>query len=123
SSAAVNPMHSGLSTPSSAVQDVNLAPMMMTMIDGDDYTSEYAQSQSTLVESGLPPLVSFPVPKATLAELPWEIKVMILRALDQEGLLSDRQFQSIVNYARSRWETTRKGWERWGEIREIILIE
>ncbi|KAF9571748.1 hypothetical protein EC968_000194 [Mortierella alpina] len=60
-------------------------------------------------------------PRGTLAGLPWEIKEMILRALDRDGLLSEPQFQSIMSYGASRWETIRQPWERWGEIRETIL--
>ncbi|KAF9936962.1 NACHT, LRR and PYD domains-containing protein 13 [Mortierella alpina] len=60
-------------------------------------------------------------PRGTLAGLPWEIKEMILRALDRDGLLCEPQFQSIMSYGASRWETVRQPWERWGEIRETIL--
>lgn len=61
-------------------------------------------------------------PRGTMAGLPWEIKVMILRGLDLEGLLSEHQFQGIVNYgSMPRWETIRQPWDRWGEIREAIL--
>ncbi|KAF9147880.1 NACHT, LRR and PYD domains-containing protein 3 [Linnemannia schmuckeri] len=59
--------------------------------------------------------------RGSLAALPWELKEMILRGLDPEGLLSERQFQSVMNYAATRWETVRQPWERWGEIREMIL--
>ncbi|KAG0005139.1 hypothetical protein BGZ65_011885 [Modicella reniformis] len=65
--------------------------------------------------------VASPGPRGTLAELPWEIKEMILRGLDRDRLLSDRQFQAIMNYGATRWETTRQPWDRWGEIREMIL--
>ncbi|KAF9924454.1 NACHT, LRR and PYD domains-containing protein 3 [Linnemannia zychae] len=60
-------------------------------------------------------------PRGSLAGLPWELKEMILRGLDPEGLLSDRQFQAVMNYSSTRWETIRQPWERWGEIREMIL--
>lgn len=60
-------------------------------------------------------------PRGSLAGLPWELKEMILRGLDPEGLLSEGQFQAIMNYSSSRWETVRQPWERWGEIREKIL--
>lgn len=61
-------------------------------------------------------------PRGTMAGMPWEIKKMILRGLDLEGLLSERQFQGIVNYgSMPRWETVRQPWDRWGEIREGIL--
>ncbi|KAG0028096.1 NACHT, LRR and PYD domains-containing protein 14 [Podila clonocystis] len=61
-------------------------------------------------------------PQGTMAGMPWEIKVMILRGLDLEGLLSERQFQGIVNYgSMPRWETVRQPWDRWGEVREAIL--
>ncbi|KAF8944454.1 NACHT, LRR and PYD domains-containing protein 3 [Haplosporangium gracile] len=59
--------------------------------------------------------------RGSLAALPWELKEMILRGLDPEGLLSERQFQAVMNYAATRWETVRQPWERWGEIREMIL--
>ncbi|KAG0056968.1 NACHT, LRR and PYD domains-containing protein 14 [Gryganskiella cystojenkinii] len=60
-------------------------------------------------------------PRGTLALLPFEIKEMILRRLDREGLMSERQFQTVMNYAGACWETQREPWERWGEIRELIL--
>lgn len=60
-------------------------------------------------------------PRGSLAALPWELKEMILRGLDPEGLLSERQFQAVMNYSATRWETVRQPWERWGEIREMIL--
>ncbi|KFH71146.1 hypothetical protein MVEG_03992 [Podila verticillata NRRL 6337] len=61
-------------------------------------------------------------PRGTMAGMPWEIKEMILRGLDLEGLLSERQFQGIVNYgSMPRWETVRQPWDRWGEVREGIL--
>ncbi|KAF8982199.1 NACHT, LRR and PYD domains-containing protein 14, partial [Entomortierella lignicola] len=69
----------------------------------------------------LEPMVTSPGPRGTLADLPWEIKEMILRSLDREGLLSERQFQAIMSYCASNWETVRKPWDRWGEIRETIL--
>ncbi|KAF9304159.1 NACHT, LRR and PYD domains-containing protein 14 [Mortierella antarctica] len=60
--------------------------------------------------------------RGTMAGMPWEIKEMILRKLDLEGLLSERQFQGIVNYGSTpRWETVRQPWDRWGEVREAIL--
>ncbi|KAG0097880.1 NACHT, LRR and PYD domains-containing protein 14 [Podila epicladia] len=60
--------------------------------------------------------------RGTMAGMPWEIKEMILHRLDLEGLLSERQFQGIVNYGSTpRWETVRQPWDRWGEIREAIL--
>ncbi|KAG0343208.1 NACHT, LRR and PYD domains-containing protein 14 [Podila humilis] len=58
----------------------------------------------------------------SMAGMPWEIKVLVLRWLDVEGLLSERQFQGVIKYAsQPRWETTRRAWDRWGEIREGIL--
>ncbi|KAF9994709.1 RNA-DNA hybrid ribonuclease [Entomortierella chlamydospora] len=65
--------------------------------------------------------VTTPRPRGTLAGLPWEIKEMILRSLDPNGLLSEKQFQAIMHYSASNWETVRQPWERWGEIREAIL--
>ncbi|KAF9121006.1 NACHT, LRR and PYD domains-containing protein 3 [Mortierella sp. GBA39] len=59
--------------------------------------------------------------RGSLAALPWELKEMILRGLDPEGLLSERQFQAVMNYSATQWETVRQPWERWGEIRERIL--
>ncbi|KAG0366677.1 hypothetical protein BGX24_003587 [Mortierella sp. AD032] len=60
-------------------------------------------------------------PRGSLAGLPWELKEMILRGLDPEGLLSERQFQAVMLYSGTRWETIRQPWERWGEIREMVL--
>jgi len=60
-------------------------------------------------------------PCGTLAGLPWEVKEMILRRLDRKGLMSERQFQTVMNYAGSCWETKREPWEKWGEIREKVL--
>ncbi|KAI1315976.1 RNA-DNA hybrid ribonuclease [Mortierella claussenii] len=95
---------------------------------------DYRDVGQTEVEAISPPLqrqmsfqpiysfeVSSPSPRGTLAGIPWEIKEMILRGVDFEGLLSERQFQAIVTYAGSHWETVRQPWERWGEIRETIL--
>ncbi|KAF9408057.1 NACHT, LRR and PYD domains-containing protein 14 [Podila epigama] len=60
--------------------------------------------------------------RGTLAGLPWEIKELILRAMDEEGLLSERQFQRIVQYGSTpQWETVRQPWDLWGEVRESIL--
>jgi hypothetical protein len=75
-----------------------------------------SQDDTTLISS-----LSSPAPKSTLAGLPWEIKEMILRNLDRDRLLSERQFQAVVHYGSTRWETIRQPWERWGEIRETIL--
>ncbi|KAF9436860.1 NACHT, LRR and PYD domains-containing protein 3 [Entomortierella beljakovae] len=66
-------------------------------------------------------VVTSPRARGTLACLPWEVKEMILRSLDRKGLLSEKQFQAIMAYSGSLWETTREPWERWGEIRETIL--
>ncbi|KAF9903867.1 NACHT, LRR and PYD domains-containing protein 14 [Linnemannia zychae] len=60
-------------------------------------------------------------PRGSLAGLPWELKEMILRGLDPEGLLSERQFQAVMQYSSTRWETVRQPWEQWWVIREMIL--
>ncbi|KAF9133244.1 NACHT, LRR and PYD domains-containing protein 3 [Mortierella sp. 14UC] len=118
-----------------------------TIISTPDTTSSGASAESTSASSlislqtGLPtpPLTSeskpppasthsttdqqpdLQQPRASLACLPWELKEMILRGLDPEGLLSERQFQAVMQYSGTRWETVRQPWERWGEIREMIL--
>lgn len=84
---------------------------------GDDEEKLMQSQDNTMFISSL----SSPAPKSTLAGLPWEIKEMILRNLDRDRILSERQFQAVVHYGSTRWETIRQPWERWGEIRETIL--
>ncbi|KAF9191020.1 hypothetical protein BGZ51_007853 [Haplosporangium sp. Z 767] len=125
-SSAVIPTHTGLPTPP-LVQDKTLD---LGDADNDDGGAK-GESDIAKLRQGSPdtPCIQpYPItlsnshgPPCTLAGLPWEIKEMILRALDRDGLLSDRQFQAIMNYCASSWETKRQAWERWGEIRETIL--
>ncbi|KAG0266093.1 RNA-DNA hybrid ribonuclease [Mortierella polycephala] len=125
-SSAVIPTHTGLPTPP-LVQDKALD--LGHTDDGDDGIKGDSDTTQPRQESlGASCAQPYPVvltnghgPPCTLTGLPWEIKEMILRALDRDGLLSDRQFQTIMNYCASNWETKRHAWDRWGEIRETIL--
>ncbi|GJJ69794.1 hypothetical protein EMPS_02142 [Entomortierella parvispora] len=103
---ALVPLHSGLPTPPSSGSE-GAWPLLDSI---------------SLVKSGDPTSVMAPrKPCGTLAGLPWEVKEMILRRLDRKGLMSERQFQTVMNYGGSSWETKREPWEKWGEIREIVL--
>jgi hypothetical protein len=105
-------LRTGLPTPPLATD--SKSPTIITdarQIEGaenSDQQQQYAEQEQQQLRGGL-------------AALPWELKEMILRGLDPEGLLSERQFQAVMNYSASRWETVRQPWERWGEIRELIL--
>jgi hypothetical protein len=98
---------SGLPTPPSSGSDKSSSPPLPCKVFCDATTTTLPLSSHK--------------PRGTLAGLPWEVKEMILRKLDRQGLMSERQFQCVMNYAGSSWETTREPWERWGEIRELIL--
>ncbi|KAG0327464.1 NACHT, LRR and PYD domains-containing protein 14 [Dissophora globulifera] len=111
----VIPMQTGLPTPPLAM-DADLVLKARLSLTMEKSTLD-STGDKTMLESG----ERSPAPRATLACLPWEIKEMILRALDTQGLLSGKQFQAIMKYSGSQWETTRQPWERWGEIREMIL--
>ncbi|CAO3564359.1 unnamed protein product [Mortierella alpina] len=118
------PLLTGLPTPPIMNQDLGLTapPLAAEPNNSADEEAVKHPSHTTEEELECPILMAHGRgPRGTLAGLPWEIKEMILRALDRDGLLSEPQFQSIMSYGCSRWETVRQPWERWGEIRETIL--
>ncbi|KAF9115242.1 NACHT, LRR and PYD domains-containing protein 3 [Mortierella sp. AM989] len=109
----VIPIQTGLPTPPLLREtETELRSTMALPDDVEEINLEPCLEQITVTRSA---------PRGTLAGIPWEIKEMILRSLDRQGLLSDQQFQAIMTYSASNWETVRQPWERWGEIRETIL--
>ncbi|KAG0298180.1 NACHT, LRR and PYD domains-containing protein 3 [Linnemannia gamsii] len=115
-------LQTGLPTPPLATD--TKPPTIITdahQIEGTENSDQKQQQQQQLCLEQEQQQQPQQQPKGSLAALPWELKEMILRGLDPEGLLSERQFQAVMNYSSSRWETVRQPWERWGEIREKIL--
>ncbi|KAF9275662.1 NACHT, LRR and PYD domains-containing protein 13 [Mortierella alpina] len=117
------PSRTGLPTPPIMTQDLGLRAAHLDVEPPNPLESEVRKEfLHATEEEECPILIAHGRgPRGTLAGLPWEIKEMILRKLDREGLLSEQQFQRIMTYGATRWETVRQPWERWGEIRETIL--
>ncbi|KAF9954582.1 RNA-DNA hybrid ribonuclease [Mortierella alpina] len=116
------PILTGLPTPPIMIQDLGLSALRLDVEPCNPLDNEAGMDPLHVTEEEYPVMASHGRgPRGTLAGLPWEIKEMILRALDREGLLSEPQFQSIMTYGATRWETVRQPWQRWGEIRESIL--
>ncbi|KAF9085923.1 NACHT, LRR and PYD domains-containing protein 13 [Mortierella sp. AD031] len=113
-------LQTGLPTPPLAVEsksptDPRLPiPHHLMTTDGEEDSEQQQQQQQEHEQQQ-------EQPRGSLARLPWELKEMILRGLDPEGLLSERQFQTVMKYCATHWETVRQPWDRWGEIRERIL--
>ncbi|KAF9953259.1 NACHT, LRR and PYD domains-containing protein 13 [Mortierella alpina] len=119
------PILTGLPTPPIMIQDLGMAALSLDAESSnrsDNAAGKDPLNTTVQEEEECPILIAHGQgPRGTLAGLPWEIKEMILRSLDRDGLLSEPQFQSIMSYGSSHWETVRQPWERWGEIRETIL--
>ncbi|KAF9167058.1 NACHT, LRR and PYD domains-containing protein 14 [Actinomortierella ambigua] len=121
------PIKSTPSTSASAAAQAETADLPVT--PEEDYaamppTNTTATVAALVPSSTKPPLsssIASVTARPSLVRLPWEIQETILFCLDEDRVLTRKQFHAILRHATERWDTVRQPWERWGDVRETIL--
>ncbi|KAG0266894.1 NACHT, LRR and PYD domains-containing protein 14 [Actinomortierella ambigua] len=115
------------STPSTSASASAQADLPVT--PEEDYAA-VPPTNTTATVAALVPSSTKPTPSSSIASvtarpslvrLPWEIQETILFCLDEDRVLTRKQFHAILRHATERWDTVRQPWERWGDVRETIL--